>query len=314
MDKQYILYGAGVVGKRLLHRLGKDKVAYFCDNNKRGETIGEVPVISTEELSRIHSKYTVVVSVEKKCLIDEICGLLRIDNIPWIGIMDLYDQEHIDLTKVKHEAELEYWSSNLGINERTTTDSYYRNFILSILEETPDFFDDKVVADFGCGPRGSLTWMNSARERIGIDVLSKEYLSEFGAEILSHNMVYVTSNERYIPIPAGYIDCLITINALDHVTNLSDMCEELKRILKPGGLLIASFNLFEPKTECEPQTLTEKNLKNYLLSDFDIDSYRLSRMDEKDTYVNLKAGIYVDEPDGSYPCGLWVKARKKVNH
>lgn len=109
--------------------------------------------------------------------------------------------------------------------------------------------------------------------KIGIDVLSAEYLNEFGEEMISHNMIYVTSNENKIPIPSGFVDYVITINSLDHVMNLDEITRELLRILKPQGTLIASFNLNEPYVEHEPQTLTEEILQEKLLDNFDIESY-----------------------------------------
>ena len=168
-----------------------------------------------------------------------------------------------------------------------------------------------MVADFGCGPRGSLTWLNCARERIGIDVLAKEYLDEFGASIISSNMVYVTSNEKYIPIPDNYVDCLITINSLDHVSDLMSMCNEIKRILKPGGILLGSFNLLEPITQCEPQTLTVESLQEKLLCDFEMQSYRLARMGDKDIYINVRNGIIMKECCENSPHVLWIRATKK---
>ncbi len=310
---KYILFGAGTVGKRILNMLGDEKVAYFCDSKMTNEYVDGIRVISKEQLLDLHAGYTVVVSVEKKEAVEEISYWLKSQSIPWINVLELFARENIDNTKAKHGAEFEYWQMNFGENKRDIIDSYYREIILSVAEESDTkIFDNKVVADFGCGPRGSLTWIDNARERIGIDVLSKEYLNEFGTELISHNMIYVNSNEHFIPIPSNYIDCMVTINSLDHVSNLSAMCSEIKRVLKPNGLLLGSFNLFEPATECEPQTLTEDLLKTALLSDFEIDSYRLSKMDGENIYNNIKMHNYIEKPDGSFPCILWIKGRKKA--
>lgn len=47
------------------------------------------------------------------------------------------------------------------------------------------------------------------------------------------------------------------------------MCNEMIRILKPGGILGGSFNMYEPASDCEPQTLTEAILEEHLLKYFD---------------------------------------------
>src|SRR5436853_5907059 len=72
---------------------------------------------------------------------------------------------------LKHQAEIAYWR-----NEWTGGkfhNDYYRRTMLGLAGETDDFFlRGKIVADFGCGPQGSLAWATAARLRIGIDVLA----------------------------------------------------------------------------------------------------------------------------------------------
>ena len=186
--------------------------------------------------------------------------------------------------------------------------------MLSIAQEKDDFFlENKVVADFGCGPRGSLKWMKSPAIKIGIDVLANQYIEEFGEELIQHDMIYVTSTEQYIPLPKESVDCLYTINSLDHVNNLEVMSKEILRILKPDGLLLASFNLNEPSTECEPLTLTEEKLTYYLLKNFEIETYRLARQGKQNIYENMESGHLVQDIAGERAV-LWVKAKKNVSN
>lgn len=163
----------------------------------------------------------------------------------------------------------------------------------------------KIVADFGCGPQGSLCWAGSARLRIGIDILANSYM-EFG--IASHDVCYVCSTEKRIPLPSGYVDVLYTMNALDHVADLDSICAELLRILAPGGVLIGSFNLGEPPSITEPQTLTEDALQAGLFRHLDVVSYRVAAPGSQDQ-------VYRHFFDGSSPPEsgvrfLWVRARK----
>ena len=311
---KYILYGAGAVGLNLLRNIGSNKVAFFCDGKKHGEKLEGIEIIAPEKLIEIYKEYIVVIAVEKSEAVKQITRWLENNKISWISVLEALKNEGIDTDNVKHDAELGYWKKSFGANDRNTIDQYYRELIMNIGDMKDDiFWNDIIVADFGCGPRGSLTWIKNARERIGIDVIAKEYLNEFGQNMISHNMIYVASNEKFIPIPSGYVDCLVTINSLDHVSDLRTMCSEIRRILKPDGMLLGSFNLFEPATECEPQTLTENNLRELLLFDFEIDEYRLSEVNEKDAYMNAKNRKYVEKPDGSVPCVLWVKGRKKID-
>ena len=114
-------------------------------------------------------------------------------------------------------------------------------------------------------------------------------------------MIYVQSSENVIPISTNYVDYLITINSLDHVYNLDLIAKELKRILKPNGILLAGFNLNEPETECEPQTLTIEKLKNELLNEFKIQrimlnikgqgSFVVDDLNEAETIVSNNEGV-----------------------
>jgi hypothetical protein len=99
------------------------------------------------------------------------------------------------------------------------------------------------------------------------------------------------------------------MNAIDHVDDFGRMCNELLRILKPGGAFIGSFNLEEPASSTEPQRLTERIIREHLLSHLDVASYRLSRHGpENDRYAPFLSGIPSYEP--SEKGCLWVKARK----
>lgn len=68
MKKQYILFGAGDEGRKLLSSLNPDKVFCFADNDpaKVGTIIDGKKVISFDELLSIHRKYTIVISVSKR--------------------------------------------------------------------------------------------------------------------------------------------------------------------------------------------------------------------------------------------------------
>ncbi len=92
----------------------------------------------------------------------------------------------------KHDAELSFWRSRLEIDNGRFKNSHYKRLMLAVAEETTDdFLKGKIVADFGCGPRGSLVWADSAVLRIGIDILADRYADEFTENITSHGMIYL---------------------------------------------------------------------------------------------------------------------------
>jgi SAM-dependent methyltransferase len=210
----------------------------------------------------------------------------------------------------KYDSELSFWQRRFELENGSFVNSQYEPMMLAIAEEhTQSFVAGKIIADFGCGPLGTLQWAESALMRIGIDVLADRYADAFYDTIISHNMVYIKSTERVIPLPSEFVDIMFTVNAMDHVDNFSSMCSEIIRVMKPGGELIGSFNLEEPATACEPQRLDESIIDRELLRTLRIKSYRVSDKGPEDNpYASFLNGTI------SYTSGregfLWVRAMK----
>jgi SAM-dependent methyltransferase len=210
----------------------------------------------------------------------------------------------------KYDAELAYWQGRHAQEHGQLRNGHYERTMLAMAgESTQEFVRDKIVADFGCGPRGSLAWMHAARMRIGIDVLVDRYADAFGSNLTAHGMIYVKSTERVIPMPSEIVDVVFTLNALDHVDDLAAMCDEIMRILRPGGLLVGGFNLGEPATPSEPQRLDEHILHARLLSRLETRSYRITRKGPPaDPYAPFFAELIPYQPGDEGL--LWVTATK----
>jgi len=207
-------------------------------------------------------------------------------------------------TKFKYNSELNYWQRQWENEGNTLKNDHYEKILLAMAEEQNDkFLNGKIVVDFGCGPRGSLCWAKSARMRIGIDILADQY-SRFN--IVSHDICYICSTEKSIPLPSNYADFVFTLNAMDHVSNFKSMCKELLRILAPGGEFIGSFSLEESGTFAEPQILTEKLVKKHLLDFLEIKSYRIAPPGPRgDAYCHFLDGSPAPMKGHRY---LWVRA------
>lgn len=215
-------------------------------------------------------------------------------------------RERFGVQKAKYLAELSFWQRRWEQEGRVFRNEHFERLFLAMAgEQDHGFIRGKIVADFGCGPRGSLCWAQEARARIGIDVLADAY-AQFN--IRAQDMVYICSTERRIPLPSRYVDVLLTINVLDHVDDFAGTCRELLRILAPGGLLIASLNLGEPATVCEPQSLTAEDVQAHLLRHLLVLSYRTApRGPDEAPYRYMLSGVANAEAVASF---LWVKAQK----
>lgn len=209
----------------------------------------------------------------------------------------------------KYDAEMAYWQDRFRAERETFSNDHYERIMLQMAEEpNGNFLLDKIVGDFGCGPRGSLAWAKQAKLRMGIDVLADRYVDAFTSNCLAHDMVYLKSTEKTIPVPDEFLDVLFTLNAIDHVDHFTVICAELLRILKPGGLFIGSFNLEEPATPYEPQQLTEAMIQKDLLAHISVLSYRISAKGTEDVYAPFFSGeLHYSPGEEGF---LWVKGRK----
>ena len=213
---------------------------------------------------------------------------------------------------IKYTAELQFWINHLAKHGGHFPDGGYRWLMLSLLEADDDTaLQGKIVADFGCGPQGSLCWTESPARCFGIDVLVPAYLEYFGDDMKNHSMEYVPCTESSIPLPDNSVDVLFTINSLDHVQNLEVICGELLRILKPGGLFAGSFNLHEPACPTEPQCLDEPLLRQQLFRHLNVKSYRVALKHSQSTYANFQSGNLIARPNPNKPCILWVTGEKR---
>lgn len=306
--EKVIIFGIGKRLEKLINGgyLNGMEILAFSDNDKikQGLCINGVEVISPDEIERYEYDSIYISSLQ---YFHEIKRQLTQEY----GILS-EKMKAFDIPDEKYSSEISYWEDVFLREGGKFRNSHYKELMLAIAEEQDDeFLTGKVVADFGCGPRGSLAWTDKPLVKLGIDVLSARYLEKFGEELIRHNMIYVTSSEGNIPVPSSYVDYLYTINSLDHVDNLEQMINELVRIIKPQGVMLASFNLNEPCTECEPQTLTEDIIKTLFSRNFEVLSYRLAYKDETDTYANFKNNNLVSSLKENRPAILWMKGRKK---
>jgi len=213
---------------------------------------------------------------------------------------------------MKYEHEMAYWTSRFIQENGVFQNKHYKELFLNLANEADEtFLRNKIIADFGCGPRGSLSWINVPCIKIGIDVLATNYIHAFGKTMLDHGMLYINSTESIIPIPTEYLDVAFTLNAMDHVDNFSVMAEEFLRVLKKDGLFLGSFNINEPATCCEPQTLTEDIVRRFVLHYLDVESYRIAIKHPKYTYKFLLQNKLTKTTNNNEQYILWVRGRKK---
>lgn len=152
-------------------------------------------------------------------------------------------------TATKGDHELDFWRARQA-EEGTLRGPHYPNVMMGQFGLTPEFFFGKTILDLGCGPRGSLEWVDSPL-RVGLDPLSVRYL-ELG--VAAHAMHYVASGAEAMPIRDGAFDIVTSMNSLDHVDDLDATIGEIVRIIRPGGTLLLVTGVGHEPSPTEPTT------------------------------------------------------------
>ncbi|HEX7862993.1 MAG TPA: class I SAM-dependent methyltransferase [Verrucomicrobiae bacterium] len=116
------------------------------------------------------------------------------------------------------------------------------------------------VADVGSGPFPTLLVFEGC-ERYCIDHLMESYrkmgypISRFEPELR-----FIAAKSESIPVPDGYFDAVISRNALDHVDDFDATAREIRRILRPSGILHILVNYHRP-TSTEPHVLNDEVIR-----------------------------------------------------
>jgi len=151
---------------------------------------------------------------------------------------------------VKRLYELGYWRWRF-FRERGLS-SFTSGIYTDVLRIDRSFYSGKRIIDIGCGPRGSLEWLEDASLRVGIDPLMPDYL-KFG--IKTHSARYVAATAENLPFAADSFDVVTSINSLDHVDDLNKTLDEIARVLTVDGRFIFLVEVHPEPTLSEPITI-----------------------------------------------------------
>lgn len=121
------------------------------------------------------------------------------------------------------------------------------------------FFHGRVVVDIGPGPLG-FPDLCPARVSIGVDPLAQRY-AESGLLLPDSPALYLSCGAEQIPLVSASADVVLARNSLDYVESPEQVLAEARRILRPGGTLIALFDVDSVPTPREPHRLTTARIR-----------------------------------------------------
>lgn len=103
-----------------------------------------------------------------------------------------------------------------------------------------EFVKDKVVLDIACGEGyGSMLLSYKASYVIGVDI-SEEVIDFARAKYNRDNISFKTGKCDKIPLEDSSVDVVVSFETIEHHDQHEAMMREIKRILRPNGLLIIS--------------------------------------------------------------------------
>jgi 2-polyprenyl-3-methyl-5-hydroxy-6-metoxy-1,4-benzoquinol methylase len=103
-----------------------------------------------------------------------------------------------------------------------------------------DFSRGKDVLDIACGEGyGTALLAQVARSVIGVDI-DGPTVSHAATQYIRPNLHYVAGDARAIPLATASIDVVISFETLEHFAEQEMFLAELRRVMRPGGLLVIS--------------------------------------------------------------------------
>jgi len=153
----------------------------------------------------------------------------------------------------KRDCEYSYWERKAKEEQGHLANAHYAELMTLPFKLTKDAFHGKKVLDVGCGPRGSLEWLQGcALLTACADPLANDY-GKLGAH--NHSAVYVKAGAENLPWIDQSFDVVTSINNMDHVDNPAAALREVHRVLRPGGTFLITVDIHPTPTRCEPQAL-----------------------------------------------------------
>jgi ubiquinone/menaquinone biosynthesis C-methylase UbiE len=213
-------------------------------------------------------------------------------------------------TKWKEMNELRYWRIKQS-EEGTLNNDHYEYFYTGFFGVDKSVYDNAVLMDIGCGPRGSLEWANNAARTIGLDPLANDYL-KLGAD--KHKMKYIASGSENIPLEDGECDYIFSFNSFDHVEDIEKSVHEIKRCLKTGGSLMMIVEVNHDPTACEPHKLSTQGIINVFAPELEHSTPRAFKPVVNGVYESiLKDDMFSDAFQTLDEAYLAIEFKKRSN-
>lgn len=170
---------------------------------------------------------------------------------------------------------------------------YQQQKYLVDLRVSADQFRGMRILDVGCGPFPSIFVFKEA-EYYGIDPLISEYRT-VGYPIdlwTQQGFHYYANGAEKMPFDDSFFHVVISVNAIDHVDDFAQTAREVKRVLKPDGVIRMHVH-YHKKTICEPIELDDQIFLQHYNWVPNLKKIRQSRTKDMGLYTAPKGELFV---------------------
>jgi SAM-dependent methyltransferase len=103
-----------------------------------------------------------------------------------------------------------------------------------------EFAKGRTVLDIASGEGyGTALLAEVAREVVGVEI-DAAAVAHASAKYARPNLRYVQGSATAIPLETGVVDLAVSFETIEHLAEHEQMLAELRRVLRPGGLLVIS--------------------------------------------------------------------------
>lgn len=116
---------------------------------------------------------------------------------------------------------------------------------LLVQRVVPQLRENAIVLDLGCGEgklRRVVRQAHGTAKWIGIDIPSSPEVDKRGA----FDGPIMTFDGQRLPIRSASIDCVLSMQVLEHVRHPEPLLREVTRVLKPGAIFAGTTSNLEP--------------------------------------------------------------------
>lgn len=157
-------------------------------------------------------------------------------------------------------------------------------FIESLINQNKQITNKKIL-DLGSGEGGTAVVLSEKNSVLSLDInfiRLQRQMQNFGEVSFSQ----INADARHLPLPDLFFDLIIVQDVIEHLIDIDLFIEELRRVLKPGGVIYLStpnrnsiFNLISDPHWGLPflSLFKRETIKNYYLKRF-----RKSEVNRKD--------------------------------